>query len=121
MTPESSGFGSLAGLPLFEDSPPASPIQLRFGTTATPAVPSTVPAAQLTTARRAVQDTPAHPASDDLDWALVREMRAKAADALADAQLAAVKAGLAFDERQAGADIVADLLQEHATNLLHTG
>jgi Flp pilus assembly CpaF family ATPase len=117
---ESSGLGSLAGLPLFEASPPASPIQLRFGTAA-PAVPSTAPASQLTTARRAIQDPTHNPAPDDLDWALIREMRGKAADTLAGAQLTAANAGLAFDERQAGADIVTELLQEHATDMLHTG
>lgn len=113
---------ALDQLPFFAEPPAASPIQIRFGTAA-PTLPSTVPASQLTTARRAVQETPATaaPSSDDLDWALIREMRAKAADSLTDAQLAAVKAGMAFDERQTGADIVAELLQQHANDVLHTG
>jgi len=48
-------------------------------------------------------------------------MRSKAADRLTEAQLAAAKAGESFDERQAGGDIVAELLQEHASDVLHSG
>lgn len=121
-TPDAPQSTGLASLPLFTETNP-SPIQLRFGTPE-PAVNSTVSAAHLSRARRAVQDTDTAstgPQSDDLDWALVRDMRARAADRLTDAQVAAVNAGLAFDDRQVGADIVAELLQEHADDILRTG
>lgn len=121
-TPDPQQPIGLASLPIFADPGP-SPIQTRFGTAPAP-ITSTVTAAQLNGARRAVQEdisnTPPQ-TPDGLDWALVRDMRSRAADRLTEAQIAAVNEGISFDERQVGSDIVTNLLQEHADDILRAG
>ncbi|MCA0296523.1 MAG: Flp pilus assembly complex ATPase component TadA [Actinobacteria bacterium] len=126
---------SLAGLPLLQPATEPSRVEQRFA----PAVPaSRLPANFLTPTqepaggrlRRAHTEPPAS-ADDDLststdqvDWRLVREIRAAATEQLSEQRVAATANGEPFDpdrELDAGRQIVDELLQEHATNTLRAG
>lgn len=130
--PEPSG---LAGLPLLQPTTEPSRVEQRFA----PAVPpSRLPADFLTPTqqpptgrlRRALTEPPAAPdddlanSTDQVDWRLVREIRSAATEQLSEQRVAAAANGEPFDpdrERDAGRQIVNELLQEHATNTLRTG